>query len=116
MTSLFIDAGILILLVLTVGFGGIGIIGLLVFPDIRSRMYTATRAPVIGMSSMMLAGILYALSTFLDSGGDGYLILIVDIVVLLGIIITANILIYRLILKRTKVASSCKLSPEHGDE
>jgi multisubunit Na+/H+ antiporter MnhG subunit len=110
MTELIVNAGIIILLALSVGFGGIGIIGLFVFPDIRSRMYTATRAPVIGIGAMALAGILYALSTFLAGGGDPYLLLVADCVVLLGIVIGANLLIYRMILKRTPTVNSCELS------
>jgi len=115
MTSLFIDAGIFALLFLAVGFGGIGIIGLLVFPDIRSRMYTATRATVISMSSMTLAGLLYALSTFFAGEEDVYLILIADITILFGIVIAANFLVYRLILRRTKTAGSCEVSPAPGE-
>ncbi len=110
MTALIVDAGIIILLALSVGFGGIGIIGLFVFPDIRSRMYTATRAPVIGIGAMALAGILYALSMFPGGGGDPYLLLGIDCMVLIGIVITANLLIYRMILKRTPTVNSCELS------
>ena len=115
MTSLLIDAGYIILLALSAGFGGIGIIGLLVFPDIRSRMYTATRAPVIGFGAMVLAGMVYALSTFLSGGADQYLILVTDIIVLLGIVIAANMLIYRMILKRTITASSCGVPQNPGE-
>jgi multisubunit Na+/H+ antiporter MnhG subunit len=113
MTSFFIDAGIFLLLAISVGFAGIGIIGLLVFPDIRSRMYTATRATVIGMCSMMLAGLLYAVTTFSAGGGESYLLLF-DIVILLLIIIVANGMIYRLILKRIKTAESCGVSSAQG--
>jgi monovalent cation/proton antiporter MnhG/PhaG subunit len=109
MTSFFIDAGIFLLLAISVGFAGIGIIGLLVFPDIRSRMYTATRATVIGMCAMMLAGLLYAVTTFLAGAGETYLLLL-DIVILLLIIVIANSVIYRLILKRTKTKGTCDVS------
>ncbi len=110
MTSLLMDAGIFLLLAISIGFGGIGIIGLFMFPDIRTRMYTATRASVISAGSMMLAGMLYALSTFLSGGGDGYLILFLDAVVILGIVIAANTLMYRRILKRLKTVHLCKVS------
>jgi multicomponent Na+:H+ antiporter subunit G len=77
------DALILLLLLLSVGFGGIGVIGLMVFPDIRSRMYTATRAPVISISAMVLAVIVYALFRFINGGGDQYIILILHTLILL---------------------------------
>lgn len=115
MTSLIIDAGIFLFLALSIGFAGIGIIGLFMFPDIRTRMYTATRAPVIGVGSMMLAGMLYALSTFFSGGGDGYLILFFDAVVLLGIVTAANTLMYRRILKRLKTGHSCEEFPKPAD-
>ena len=89
MTFFFIDAGIYLLLAISVGFAGIGIIGLLVFPDIRSRLYTSTRATVIGTCAMMLAGLLYSVSTFLSGVGEAYLLLL-DIVILLFIIFIAN--------------------------
>ncbi len=115
MTSLLIDAGIFLLLAISIAFAGIGIIGLFMFPDIRTRMYTATRAPVIGVGSMTLAGMLYALSTFLSGGGDGYLILFLDAAVLLGIVIAANALMYRRILKRLKTEHLCKVSQKPAD-
>jgi len=115
MTSLLIDAGIFLLLALSIGFAGIGIIGLFMFPDIRTRLYTATRAPVMGVGSMMLAGTLYALSTFLSGGGDGYLILFFDAVVLMGIVIAANTLMYRRILKRVKTVHACEVFPKPAD-
>ncbi len=83
MSDPVIDAAIFILLVISVGFGGIGVIGLLLFPDIRSRMYTAFRATVISISAIILSVIIYALSTFISSGGDQYITLILHSLVLL---------------------------------
>ncbi len=85
------------------------------FPDIRTRMYTATRAPVIGVGSMMLAGMLYAITTFFSGGGDGYFILFCDALVLLGIVIAANTMTYRLILTRLKTVQSCEVFPKPAD-
>jgi len=107
MSAPYIDAAIIILLVISVGFGGIGVIGLLLFPDIRSRMYTAFRATVISISAITLSVIIYALFTFNSSGGDQYIALILHSIVFLFIIAVANGVVYKTILDRTKSATSC---------
>ena len=107
-----IDAAIFILLVISVGFAGIGVIGLLLFPDIRSRMYTAFRATVISISAIILSVIIYALSTFNSRGGDQYITLILHSLVLLFIVAVANGVVYKTILDRTKPVTSCRVPPE----
>ncbi len=91
MSDLFIDSIIVILLVVTAGFGGIGVIGLLLFPDIRSRMFTAFRATAISFCTITLAVIIYALFTFQSNGGDQYIALMLHSVILLCIVFVANI-------------------------
>ena len=107
-----VDAPIFILLILSVGFGGIGVIGLLLFPDIRSRMYTATRATVISISAMVFAVIFYAFFMLIDRGGDQYFTLIFHILILLGIVIVANVLMQGTIMGRRRPQSSCYVSGE----
>jgi multisubunit Na+/H+ antiporter MnhG subunit len=116
MTDLLIDAVMFTLLVLSVGFAGIGVIGLLVFPDIRSRMYTATRAPVISICAMIVAVTVYALSMILSGGGDLYLALFMHVLVLLCIVVAANMLMYRIIRGRTKTMSACEVSSEQPEK
>jgi multisubunit Na+/H+ antiporter MnhG subunit len=116
MSDFSIDAVIFILLVLSVGFGGIGVIGLLLFPDIRSRMYTAFRATVISISAIILSVIIYALYTFIASGGDQYITLIFHSLVLLCIVAVANGIVYKTILDRTKPVSSCQISAEQNKD
>ena len=116
MTDLLIDAAMFTLLVLSVGFAGIGIIGLLVFPDIRSRMYTATRAPVISIGAMTVAVIVYAVSMILSGGRDQYPALILHVLVFLCIVIAANVLLYRIIQERIKRTSFCQVSPQQKEE
>ena len=111
-----VDALIFILLILSVGFGGIGVIGLLLFPDIRSRMYTAARATVISISAMVSAVIFYAFFMLADGGGDQYFTLIFHILILQGIIIVANVLMQRTILGRRRPHSSCHVSGESQEE
>jgi multisubunit Na+/H+ antiporter MnhG subunit len=111
MSAPVIDAAIFILLVISVGFGGIGVIGLLLFPDIRSRMYTAFRATMISISAIILSVIIYALSTFNSSGGDQYITLILHSMVLLFIVAAVNAVVYKTILGRTKSVTSCQTTP-----
>ncbi|WML68477.1 MAG: hypothetical protein METHP_02105 [Methanoregula sp. SKADARSKE-2] len=101
MSALVPDLIIFILLVLSVGFCGISVIGLLLFPDIRSRSYTAMRSSLIGCGSMAAAGTLLSLFLFFTRGGSQYLFLFALIGVLVLVIILGNIGISRIILHRT---------------
>jgi multicomponent Na+:H+ antiporter subunit G len=116
MSAPAVDAAIFILLVISVGFGGIGVIGLLLFPDIRSRMYTAFRATVMSISAIILSVIIYALSAFNSNGGDQYITLILHSLVLLFIVAVANGIIYRTILERTKSVTKCRIPAEQDNE
>lgn len=107
-----IDAIIFILFVISIGFGAIGIIGLLLFPDIRSQMYTAFRATMISICAMILAVIVFAFYIFWSSGGDQYFILVLHALVLLIIVAAANSLVYKMILGRIKTKSTCQVPPE----
>ena len=116
MSDVFVDAVIFILLVISVGFGGIGVIGLLLFPDIRSRMYTAFRATVISISAIILSVIIYALYTFISSGGDQYITLIIHSLVLLCIVAVANGIVYKTVLDRTKYVRTCQVPAEQNKD
>jgi multisubunit Na+/H+ antiporter MnhG subunit len=107
-----IDAAIFILLIISVGFSWIGLMGLFLFPDIRSRMYTAFRATVISFSAIILSVIIYALFTFNSSGGDQYIALILHSMVLLFIIAVANGVVYKIILDRIKSVPFCQPATE----
>src|SRR5512136_568028 len=96
------DALIFLLLLLSVGFGGISVIGLLLFPDIRSRMYTATRASLISVSAITLSVILYALFQFLSIGDTRYTTLVLHTVVLIIVVVGANLMAYRMISNHIK--------------
>jgi len=116
MSNLSVDAAIFILLVISVGFGTIGVIGLFLFPDIRSRMYTVIRATVISFSAIILSVIIYALSAFISSGGDQYSTLILHSLVLLGIVAVANGIVYKTILNRIKSVSTCQVPAEQNKD
>jgi multisubunit Na+/H+ antiporter MnhG subunit len=116
MSAPAIDAAIFILLVMSVGFGGIGVIGLLLFPDIRSRMYTSFRATMISIGAIMLSVIIYALSASSSGGGDQYVILILHSLVLLFVVAVANAVLYKTILDRTKSVTTCKVPAEQNKD
>jgi len=115
MSSLIIDWIIYLLLTIGVCFGGIGVIGLLLFPDIRSRMYTAVRATIICVGAIALAVIIFSVSAFLSRGGNQYLLLITLILIQLIIVITSNTVISKTILRKTASGTtfSCNCS-ENG--
>jgi multisubunit Na+/H+ antiporter MnhG subunit len=112
MSSPFMDSIIFLLLIVSVGFGGISVIGLLLFPDIRSRMYTATRASLISAGAITLSVILYALFEFIYGGGTQYTTLILHTLVLIIVVGGANVMMYRIISDHVKTQHACHAQPE----
>jgi multicomponent Na+:H+ antiporter subunit G len=112
MSDPFIDAVIYILFIISVGFCGIGVIGLLLFPDIRSRMYTAVRATLIGTAAMVVSVIVYTFFISLSGGGDLYPSLVLRTIVLMCIVIVANLALYRLLRKRATNSGTCMPSQQ----
>ena len=106
------DGIIFLLLVISVGFGGISVIGLLLFPDIRSRMYTATRASLISVSAITLSVILYALFEIISAGGPQYTTLLLHTLVLIIIVTGANVMMFMTISDHIKTQKSCQEQPE----
>ena len=117
MSDLIIDISIGILLFVAVVFGGIGLVGQLLFPDTRSRMFTAVRATMISLGVMVLAVIIYSLFGFLEDGGSEYLPQIIHSLVLLIVMIAGNWMMYRMIRERTSRESACQipLEPENNN-
>jgi multicomponent Na+:H+ antiporter subunit G len=114
MSAPFIDGTIFILLIAGIGFAAIGVIGLMLFPDIRSRMYTAFRATMISISAIILSVIIYGLFTFSSSGGDQYIALILHSMVFLFIVALANVVVYKTIFNRIKPVPSCQTIPDQN--
>ena len=79
-------------------------------------MYTAFRATVISISAIILSVIIYALSTFISSGGDQYITLILHSLVLLCIVAVANGIVYKTILDRTKSVTTCQVPAEQNQD
>ena len=107
MSSLIIDGVIYLLLFVGVCFGGIGVIGLLLFPDIRSRLYTAVRATLICVGAIALAVMVFSVSDWLSEGGDQYLLLVILVLVQVIIVKVSNVVLARTILNKTTTASCC---------
>jgi multisubunit Na+/H+ antiporter MnhG subunit len=107
MSSLVFDLLIWACLFIGIGFGILAFAGLLIFPDIRSRMYTATRASLISASAIIIAVILFGISGFLGGGGSQYGTLVIHAIFLLGILVIAKIFITRQILQRTELPDAC---------
>jgi multisubunit Na+/H+ antiporter MnhG subunit len=101
------DVIIFLLIILSIVFGGIGVIGLLLFPDIRSRMYTATRASLISVSAITVSVILYALFILISGGGSQYGTLILHTLVLLLVVVGGNVMMYQTISDRINSPDTC---------
>ena len=116
MSSLFFDSSFFLLLVLSIGFGGIRVIGLLLFPDIRSRMYTSTRASLISVSAIIVSVIAYGLFLLISDGGSQYGTLIFHTMVLLIVVIVANVIMYQTISNRIPIQNTCQEQPGQNDD
>jgi multicomponent Na+:H+ antiporter subunit G len=105
------DILIWIFLAAGVGFGALGFFGLLIFPDIRSRMFTAIRAILISATATAVAVILFGINGFLVSGESQYVTLIIHTLFFYGVVVVANVSTARIILDRTRSESYCRPDP-----
>lgn len=111
MSVFFSDVVIWFLLIISVGFGGIGLFGLLLFPDARSRHYTAFRATIISVSVLVLAVSLFGLTALSNQGGDQYSTLILHAVFLFVVIVIGNIVVSRTIHGPPFGEHTCEITP-----
>ncbi len=95
MSSFAADIAIWVLLFAGVLFAGLGLFGLLLFPDTRSRMFTAFRATAIGVAAVLAAVLTYALTLFLATGNDQYPGLILRVLVLAFVLAAGMTVMYR---------------------
>ena len=101
MSSLLGDLIIWALLFIGAVFCGIGLMGLLLFPDTKSRMFTAFRATCIGLGAVALAAITYAYTMSLTAGSDLYLALILRTLFLVFVLVAGTRVMYGIIRERT---------------
>jgi len=101
MSSLTADLIIWALLFVGVVFCGIGLMGLMLFPDTRSRMFTAFRATAIGLGAVAFAVLTYAYTLFVTTGSSEYTALILRTLFLVFILAAGTWTMYGIIRERT---------------
>ena len=84
------DLLITLVLLAAVGFGAISVIGLLLFPDIRSRSFTGIRAGILATALVTAAGTCYGLYAWYLSGGIQYLLYVTGAVLMLLLVTGLN--------------------------
>ena len=102
MSDLFVDVAIWILLFIGIGFGGIAVMGLFLFPDVRSRLYTAERASLISSGAIGASVLVYAFHSLAVTGAGQYSVLAVHTVFLCLVILFANIVVAKITRQRTR--------------
>jgi multisubunit Na+/H+ antiporter MnhG subunit len=100
MIGIIADVIICIFLAIGFGFSAIGLAGLLIFPDIRSRQYTAVRSSHISMGFVTAAVLVYGIYSVVVSGGEPYLLLLLLAVFLCVIVGGFTLFHARAILKK----------------
>ena len=90
MIEFAVDVLLYILLLAAIGFGWISVIGLLLFPDIRSRAFTGLRAGIFAMTLVTASAICYGLFTWTRDGGMQYLVLVLAAALMLVIVVALN--------------------------
>jgi multisubunit Na+/H+ antiporter MnhG subunit len=107
MSSFTVDGIIWVLLLIGTGFCGISVIGLLLFPNIRSRRYTAVRAGLIGFIGIVSGVIVFGLFRIFTTTGNQYLVLVVLSVILAIVVVAGNFTLSRIIMKRAGLPNPC---------
>ena len=85
-----VDVLLYILLLAAICFGWISVIGLLLFPDIRSRAFTGMRAGIIAIMLVTAAGICYGLFLWSTTGGMQYLMFVLAAILLFVLVVILN--------------------------
>ena len=80
----------------------ISLIGLLLFPDTRSRMYTAIRASLIGIGATGIAVFIYGLNALQTSWGNQYFTFLLHSIFLIVIVAIGNFIVSRTILEKAQ--------------
>jgi multicomponent Na+:H+ antiporter subunit G len=90
MSAWILDGIISILLIIAVGFGAISVIGLLLFPDIRSRSFTGLRAGILALALVTVAGVCYGAFKWATTGEMQYLLFILVAIMMLILVVVLN--------------------------
>ena len=100
MSSFFADIAIWILLFAGFMFGILGFFGLLIFPDIKSRMFTASRASLIAAGLVIVSIFLYGANAYRETGQDMYFSLLIRIALLAVILVAGTVVVTRIVRSR----------------
>ncbi|HVP96044.1 hypothetical protein [Methanoregula sp.] len=90
MSAGILDWVISLLLVVAAGFGAISVIGLLLFPDIRSRSFTGIRAGILAIALVTIASVCYGLFKWSNTGDLQYPLFILGALIMLALVIVLN--------------------------
>jgi len=101
-SSLPADMIIWALLFIGTVFSGLGLMGLMIFPDTRSRMFTAFRATAIGLGAVALAVITYGYALLMATGDGQYMGLILRTLFLVFVLAAGTWMMYGIIRERTQ--------------
>ena len=74
---------ILIMICVAIGliFNGLGIIGIIRFPDIYTRLHASTKCTTFGTIFLCIGIVIYAIATYLGTFDSQYLMLIVHTII-----------------------------------
>ncbi|MDD5144170.1 monovalent cation/H(+) antiporter subunit G [Methanoregula sp.] len=97
MSSFLFDIAIWLLLFGAFVFGVLGFFGLLIFPDIRSRMFTASRASLIAAGLVVVSVLLYGINAYRETGLDIYLALLAHTVLLVLVLCAGTNVVTRIV-------------------
>ena len=101
-----VDLLIWILLFAGIGFGLLAFVGMLIFPDIRSRRFTASRAVLISLTLVTGAAIVFGFYRY-PGGGADYLALVIRAFVLWLLLTITAVLVSRSIMARVSAEQQC---------
>lgn len=117
MSSMVPDILIFVLLFGSILFGGISLLGLLIFPDIRSRMFTALRGGLLCAGAVIGAALIFALTHLAESGGEQYAAFFFHAVFLAGIMAVGIMIVSRQMHEKTQAIAYCGAgAPTPGKE
>lgn len=105
MSSLVADIIIWVLLCAGALFSGIAIMGLLIFPDTKSRMFTAFRASAIALGAAAMSALVYGSTLFAETGSDLYPKFMLRTLFLVLVLTLGTWMMYGILRRKTHTAA-----------
>jgi len=79
-----------VFLIIGLSFNALGIIGILRFPDVYTRLHAETKMTTFGTIFICLAGIVYCISEYISSSDSRFIDLAVNIIIVLTALAFTN--------------------------